>query len=273
MQILSKTRRLPVYSATQTCEHQNAFWTRSELIRNALTPKCELVHELVQWRLSLHSRSTDHLPTTYRPPTDHLPTTFLRCSLFTITECVCFCLDFLWFGVFYSSCSSKVSNIARNRCWSTDFNGQCFDFRLVALVSILGCWSSIQVWQSQRHPVSGKFTFDLSTLIHLMGFLMKRDCIGVNAILSERVCCARTGNTRWTRFFCAHRKCILNACAVRAQEMCAELCVHRKCVLNSFVVRPQKCVSNCHFCKRPVSFIDRFHVTSLPPCWRTITKA
>ena len=262
MQILSKTRRLPVYSATQTCEHQNAFWTRSELIRNALTPKCELVHELVQWRLSLHSRSTDHLPTTYRPPTDHLPTTyrpltdhlpttyppltdhlpttFLRCSLFTITECVCFCLDFLWLGVFYSSCSSKVSNIARNRCWSTDFNGQCFDFREVALVSILGCWSSIQVWQSKRHPVSGKFTFDLSTLIRLMGFLMKRDFIGVNAILSERVCCTRTGNARWTRFFCAHRKCMLNACAVRAQEMCAELCVHRKCVLNSFVVRPQE---------------------------------
>ena len=38
---------------------------------------------------------TDHLPATYWPPTctdhftDHLPTTFLRCSLFTITVCVC----------------------------------------------------------------------------------------------------------------------------------------------------------------------------------------
>ena len=46
-----------VQCSPEACEHRNAFQTRSELMMNAFAPKCELVHELVQWTRSLHSRS------------------------------------------------------------------------------------------------------------------------------------------------------------------------------------------------------------------------
>ena len=56
--------------------------------------------------------STDHLPTTYRPPTDHLPTTFLRCSLFTITVVLSFLLllmcVFQYYGQYYGQEKCKI---------------------------------------------------------------------------------------------------------------------------------------------------------------------